>query len=381
MSSQKGLTSIKAQGMVVGPETCGNVYLSSWFKDKCDATCYFKAYSNSFFGSREKQIAAGAAGVESLDTVRMIEYYNSRNNSRATGDNTGDNCQCSTQHECQSSYTGKRDSDLVISLSDGGTWRPHQHPYRFVPALHQWAKLNVLVPIRNRDAYIGPFLQHLNRSMVFNGIHAEFFIIEQVNDDGRWNKGLLFNIAYLFANGLIPGESRVSHSDRWLFSDVDVFETRLGALAYRQCVGSGSSSATSTTIDESASHAAHHLYGIAGTGGVSQYGVLGGAFCMPSALYDHVNGFSNKFWKWGFEDMDMEKRIWSSKSGVVDRKHLVPRINGRHRECGPELGVADLGNPESEEKSNKVGHNASHNTSNFHIQVTRDALHVALYSL
>jgi hypothetical protein len=177
--------------------------------------------------------------------------------------------------------------------------------------------------------------------MEHNGIEARIFVVEQ-KDAGHWNKGRLYNIGFqqATAHNLAFGEAS------WLFSDVDVFETVPGRLAYKDCV-----SASDGSI--------HHLYGIGG--GTSMYteGVLGGMFCLPSRLYTNVNGFSNRFWGWGFEDSDFEHRMRAA--GVaVNRSALIPRLGARG-DCLSEIGLADLPTPKQQIKRNPKAYVLSKN--------------------
>jgi hypothetical protein len=189
-------------------------------------------------------------------------------------------------------------------------------------------RLNVLVPMRGREEHLQKFIPAFLSSMEHNGIEARIFVVEQ-KDAGHWNKGRLFNIGFqqATAHKLAFGEAS------WLFSDVDVFETVPGRLAYKDCI-----SASDGSI--------HHLYGIGGgNSGNKTYGegVLGGMFCLPSRLYTNVNGFSNRFWGWGFEDSDFEHRMRAA--GVaVNRSALIPRLGARG-DCLSEIGLADLPTP------------------------------------
>jgi hypothetical protein len=207
--------------------------------------------------------------------------------------------------------------------------------------------LNVLVPIRNREEHLRAFIPAFSKSMQHNAINAKVFVIEQVGD-GLWNKGQLFNIG--FAQALAKGLA--DRRSNWLFTDVDVFELQPGRLAYSVCVKPGLAKV-------------QHLYGIGATDEVpwrSDYGnsVLGGVFCMATKLFVDVNGFSNEYWGWGFEDLDFEQRIRTAavdpsvKVGrlsrghalkhVVQRGSLVPRLGARG-DCLNALGIADLPTP------------------------------------
>ena len=79
-------------------------------------------------------------------------------------------------------------------------------------------------------------------------------------------------------------------------------------------------------------------------------GVLGGVFCMPSNVYSEVNGFSNRFKGWGYEDLDFETRVRAA--GVaINRSKLVPRL-GVRGDCYAEMGLADLSAPAAEGQKN-----------------------------
>jgi hypothetical protein len=218
--------------------------------------------------------------------------------------------------------------------------------------------LNVLVPIRNREEHLRAFISAFSKSMQHNAINAKVFVIEQVGE-GRWNKGQLFNLG--FAQALSKGLA--DRRSNWLFTDVDVFEIQPGRLAYSDCVEPGLAKV-------------HHLYGIGAADEVpwwSDYGnsVLGGVFCMATKLFVDVNGFSNEYWGWGFEDLDLEQRIRTASvdpsvkvgriSGghaakrVVQRGSLVPRL-GAHGDCQNALGIADLPTPDKQRLGDESRH-------------------------
>jgi hypothetical protein len=172
--------------------------------------------------------------------------------------------------------------------------------------------------------------------------------------------------------------------EMWLFSDVGTWETEAGRLGFRRCVGGGSGDsggggASSGEDDDGMGDAgaaqgddrahighdrahtghehgtvstaqnrqtrvvtAHHLYGMASRRiinrqpGKKKHGEksgpsaeilgdpLGGIFCMPTRLYEAVNGFSNRFYRAGLEDVDMARRI--THHGVIDRSYFIPRV-------------------------------------------------------
>ena len=212
-------------------------------------------------------------------------------------------------------------------------------------------KLNVLVPMRGREIQLALFIPSFLKSMQYNAIDARIFVVEQ-KDKGPFNKGRLLNIGFSQAN-----ERGLAHKEaNWLFSDVDIFETTPGRLAYRDCMANPDDSTVAQQSE------IHHLYGIGGDPAQKKTyseGVLGGLFCLSSAMYSSVNGFSNQFWGWGFEDSDFEHRI-AAKGAAVNRGALIPRL-GDHGDCFSELGLADLPTPKKQKEENPDAYNMKRN--------------------
>lgn len=148
----------------------------------------------------------------------------------------------------------------------------------------------VLIPVRDREEHLQLLLPRLRASLTRLGMRPTFFVAEQADDGHSFNKGRLLNCGFASA----PETFR-----HWIFTDVDVSEREPGTLRYAL-----------------AENGVKHVFGVKHT--------LGGCFCIDADTYRDVNGFSNDFWGWGWEDVDFLERV--TRSGrAIDREHMVAR--------------------------------------------------------
>ena len=140
-------------------------------------------------------------------------------------------------------------------------------------------KLGVIVPYRHRYPQLQLFKTRISKYLQDKGIDYELIVVEQ--DDAKlFNRGKLLNIGYNYAKGL--------HCDYIVFHDVDMLP--LG-------------------VDYSYSQIPIHL----ATNFISQSDTkrtifdtyFGGVTLFPIEVFELINGFSNEYWGWGFEDDDL----------------------------------------------------------------------------
>lgn len=144
-------------------------------------------------------------------------------------------------------------------------------------------KMGLVIPYRNREAHLKEFIPYLTKFL--KDIPFHLFIIEQSPEKG-FNNGALLNIGYLYSK---------SSCDYLCFHCVDMLP-----------VSADYSYPTSPT--RVASQIEQYNFGIP----YPTY--FGGVVLFNYSDFEKVNGYSNQYWGWGYEDEDMSNRI--EKSGL-----------------------------------------------------------------
>jgi hypothetical protein len=142
-------------------------------------------------------------------------------------------------------------------------------------------KLGVIVPYRDREEHLNIFRREFVAYLEQKSIEFELIIVEQY-DDKPFNRGKLLNIGAIKAKKL--------ECDYVVFHDVDMipidadysFEFRPIHLA------------TSFVKDETNEIETLHF---------DEY--FGGVTIFPLDQFEKINGYSNEYWGWGFEDDDL----------------------------------------------------------------------------
>jgi hypothetical protein len=162
-------------------------------------------------------------------------------------------------------------------------------------------KLNVIIPIRNRDEDLNNITDRLEEIFNSQGIHAKYYIIEQ-SEKNKFNKGKICNAAFI--ESLKDG-----FSDNYLFNDVDVYpqktkKNNIIDFKYHQ--------------NKKNKNKIRHPYGFSHC--------LGCLFMVKADTYKKINGFSNKYYGWGGEDHDIQKRA-EVLDVDIDRNKFIKRGN------------------------------------------------------
>jgi hypothetical protein len=137
-------------------------------------------------------------------------------------------------------------------------------------------KLGVIVPYRNRFEQLQEFKREIKKYLKRKNIPFEIFIVEQDNAK-LFNRGALLNIGYTYA--------KKAGCDYVVFHDVDMLPFR---------------------VDYSYSDTPIHLatrFKNANKLIFDEY--FGGVTLFPSNIFESIDGFSNKYWGWGYEDSDL----------------------------------------------------------------------------
>ena len=135
-------------------------------------------------------------------------------------------------------------------------------------------KLGIIVPYRNRYEHLAKFHDHLQIYLDKKGIDYTLIIVEQDNASA-FNRGMLCNIGFK--------EAVKRKCDYVVFHDVDMLP-----------------------IDVDYSYSSHPIH--LATDNLPFESYFGGMTLFPSDTFTKINGFSNKYWGWGFEDDDLRYR-------------------------------------------------------------------------
>ena len=148
-------------------------------------------------------------------------------------------------------------------------------------------KLGVIVPYRARWEHLQAFKKSISDYLTAKGIDFELIIIEQ--DHGKlFNRGMLLNIGFLYAQKL--------RCNYVVFHDADMLPIN---------------------VDYSYSAIPVHL--ASQRASFDEY--FGGVTMFPVELFKKINGYSNEYWGWGFEDDDLLYRC-QSHNLFLDKKEI-----------------------------------------------------------
>jgi hypothetical protein len=160
--------------------------------------------------------------------------------------------------------------------------------------------LKIVVPYRGREKQLRQFLPHMRDYFAHRGIAYHMVIAEQ--EDGLpFNRGAIKNAGFRLGG----------KSDYTCFHDVDYLP--LDADYGWSDVPAGLVWAGAESIPIRAS-------------GQTQYikpdmpKFFGGAVLMPDALFEQVDGYSNRYWGWGYEDTDLINRFQAAHISCVRRR-------------------------------------------------------------
>ncbi len=152
-------------------------------------------------------------------------------------------------------------------------------------------RMGVVVPYRDRAAHLAEFLPSLQKFLADNPHKAPgrtiVMIVEQ-QAGGEFNRGKLKNIGYALLRDAI---------DYVCFHDVDYCPSRADYRDPQQGWVHLASRGAEVTADPRGFSITHDM---------SRF--TGGAVLFTKEAYERINGFSNQYWGWGFEDADLNGR-------------------------------------------------------------------------
>ncbi|XP_042856341.1 beta-1,4-N-acetylgalactosaminyltransferase bre-4-like isoform X2 [Penaeus japonicus] len=164
----------------------------------------------------------------------------------------------------------------VANVRQGGSWWPEN-------CTAPWS-VAVVVPYRDREHMIGPFLNHLHPFLQRQMLNYSIYFVEQ-SAGKTFNKAMLLNIGYKQAQAEGPW-------DCYVFHDIDCVPEDDRNLYY-------------------CSSQPRHLAVSPDKFGYKLFypTCFGGASLMSGWQIERVNGWSNRYFGWGGEDDDMWDRI------------------------------------------------------------------------
>lgn len=171
-------------------------------------------------------------------------------------------------------------------------------------------KLGVIVPYRHRETQLSIFLDHITNYLNKYGIDYHIIVVDQ-DDAKQFNRGMLLNIGFRYAKQM--------RCDYVVFHDVDMLPV---------------------DVDYSYSELPLHL----ATDFILEDGekkretfqeYFGGVTMFTTEAFKKINGYSNKYWGWGYEDTDLLFRckvknidLDTYKTRNIGRKAKALKFNG-----------------------------------------------------
>ena len=149
-------------------------------------------------------------------------------------------------------------------------------------------KLGIIVPYRNRRSHLKEFSRRVLRYMERFNIDYELIVVNQ--DDAKlFNRGALLNIGFKYAEKL--------ECDYVVFHDVDMIPVNVDY-----------------SYSEVPLHLSTHFLKNDDEGKEVFDEYFGGVTLFPMNYFKQIDGYSNKYWGWGYEDTDLLYRC--VKKGV-----------------------------------------------------------------
>jgi hypothetical protein len=158
-------------------------------------------------------------------------------------------------------------------------------------------KLAIIVPYRNRESHLNIFVPYIEEYLD-DKFEYKIFVIEQ-KDNKPFNRGKLLNAGF---------KESGSDFDYYCFHDVDMLPIEAD---YSYC--------------EQPTHLANTV-----DGEQSFYNYFGGVTILSKLDFKIINGYSNEYWGWGFEDDDLLQRCINCNLsldkrtfGIDDERYLL----------------------------------------------------------
>jgi len=158
------------------------------------------------------------------------------------------------------------------------------------------SKLAIIVPYRNRPEQLEKFKTYLEQYLDNRGYEYFIIVVEQT-DNKSFNRGKLLNIGFK--------EAVRRRCDYVVFHDVDMLPL---------------------DIDYSYEDFPIHL----ASDNLPFEDYFGGITLFPVHVFEKINGFSNNYWGWGFEDDDLRYRCLKNGiklNSITSHRNITPTSN------------------------------------------------------
>jgi hypothetical protein len=161
-------------------------------------------------------------------------------------------------------------------------------------------RLGVIVPYRDRAGHLAAFVPHLRNFFHYSAMNAELAVRILIVEQSKglpFNRGMLKNVGF---RELAP------FVDAVCFHDVDLLPV---SADYRP------SNQPAMLISEGLSFTPEMIRKL-----------FGGVVLMDATQFAQANGFSNRYWGWGFEDVDLRERLLRGGCTIAYREGSFTRL-------------------------------------------------------
>ena len=166
------------------------------------------------------------------------------------------------------------------------------------------AKLGIIVPYRNRHQHLFEFITHITNYFKNSDIDYKVIIVQQ--DDAKlFNRGMLLNIGFTYA--------KKYKCDYVVFHDIDMLPLDVSYNSTEIPIHLATDFEIEETEKERESFDTYF-------GGVTMFSVDD---------FQKIDGYSNKYWGWGYEDDDLFLRCKVNNIGV-QTKELKNIVNNKN---------------------------------------------------
>ena len=141
-------------------------------------------------------------------------------------------------------------------------------------------RLAIIVPYRDRRKQLDIFIPHMDSFLEEKGIDYQIIVAEQ-RDDRPFNKGRLCNVVFNTVKG---------DFDYFCFHDVNLLPL-------------------TDDCDYSYPEKPTHLASFVDDEYIPYEEFIGGVFLINKEHFEQINGFSDEYWGWGYEDNDLLERM------------------------------------------------------------------------
>lgn len=165
-------------------------------------------------------------------------------------------------------------------------------------------KLGIIIPYRDRYEQLEIFRKHIFGYLSPKGLKFELIIVEQDNEK-LFNRGMLLNIGFKYAEEI--------GCDYVVFHDVDMLpidvDYSFSEIPLHLATGFEPNQHMNRTLFDT---------------------YFGGVTLFPVKEFNKINGYSNKYWGWGYEDDDLLLRC---EKNDIDLNELTIKNQSNMSRC------------------------------------------------